>query len=354
MARRLIFHRSVQKQPLPIGIKICIGFGACIAMIAGFLWIGITPSAPGTLDAGVTFSIPYAEELHLNWRETLTATLDDLHVRLFRIPAYWSVVEPNEGQYDWSTIDYQMDEIAARHGQVILGVGAKLPRWPECWIPDWAIHKGLIGEREARLQYIEQTVLRYRDHKALAMWQVENEPLFKFGLCPQPSMSFLKQEVDLVRRLDIHHPISSTDSGELSDWIRVGSLVDHLGVSTYRVVKTFWGATWEYNFLPTYWYARRADLIRAFVQDVYVSEFQMEPWSDHSLQDTPIAQQVSFFGPDRMQKNFAYAERMGLDSVSFWGVEWWYWMKTQQHDPRYWNIAKIFFARHADDIVSFP
>jgi hypothetical protein len=345
---------QIKHQPLVGGVKVCIGIGACALALVGFLWIGWTPSAPGKLATGVTFSIPYAEELHLNWRETLTALLDDMHVRLFRIPAYWSEVEPEDGSYDWSQLDYQLDEIAARNGKVILGVGAKLPRWPECWIPPWAIHKGLAGEREARLEFIATVVERYRNHPAVDMWQVENEPMFDFGLCPAPSRGFLKQEMALVHSLDIRHPVSTTDSGELSDWIRAGSLVDMLGVSAYRTVKTFWGETWQYSFIPTYWYARRAELLKPFIKKVYVSEFQMEPWSDRSLADTPIDDQTTFLSPQRMKNNFSYAERMGFDAVSFWGAEWWWWMKTQQGDSRYWDIAREFFAKHEHDGVKFP
>ena len=336
------------------GVTFCIVIGSCATALVAFMWVGWTPGSSQKLLPGVTFSIPYAEELHLNWRETLSALLDDMHVRLFRIPAYWSEIEPEEGTYDWSQMDYQLDAIAARNGKVILAVGAKLPRWPECWIPDWAIHKGLAGEREARLEFIAKVVSRYQNHPAVSLWQVENEPMFSFGLCPAPSRAFFKQEVALVHSIDIKHPVSTTDSGELSDWIRAGSLVDVLGVSTYRTVKTFWSATWQYNFIPVYWYARRAALLKPFVKKVYVSEFQMEPWSDRSLADTPIADQTSFMSPDRMQANFAYSERMGFDAVSYWGAEWWWWMKTQQGDSRYWDIAKDFFAKHQNDGVRFP
>lgn len=344
----------IKHSALAGGVKFCIAVGAIAIGLAAFLWVGWTPSSAQALVPGITFSVPYAEELNINWRETLTALLDDMHVRLFRIPAYWSEIEPEEDVYNWSTIDYQLDEIAARQGKVILGVGAKLPRWPECWIPDWAIHKGLAGEREARLKFIANTVTRYQNHPAVAMWQVENEPIFSFGLCPEPNRNFLKQEVALVHQLDIKHPVSTTDSGELSDWIRAGSLVDILGVSTYRTVKTAWNGTWQYNFIPTYWYARRAALLRPFVKRVYVSEFQMEPWSDRSLADTPIAEQTSFLSPERMRANFAFSERMDFSAVNYWGAEWWWWMKTQQGDSRYWDIAKGFFAKHEHDGVSFP
>lgn len=321
--------------------------GAVLLFLIGFLWIGLPSKTPEPITVGVTFSIPYAKELGLNWRETLTATLDDLGVRTFRIPAYWSEIEKTEGKYDWSEIDYQMNEIALRNGKVVLAVGAKLPRWPECWIPTWALRKSEKGERDARLAYLTTAVERYKNHPALKGWQVENEAMFDFGVCPKPNKDFLKQEISLVKQLDATHLVSTTDSGELALWTTVGSLVDRLGVSTYRLVRSSNGMVWKYSFLPTYWYSRRALLINPIVKDVYISEFQMEPWGTESLAITPIAEQVGFFSHKLMLENFDYAEKMHISEVHFWGVEWWWWMKTKNNDSFFWDAAKNFFVRHA-------
>lgn len=346
MVRRLISKKKLNAIHAKTAFVTASVVGGIVLFLVGFLWIGL-PNPPKRLEStGVTFSVPYAEELGLNWREVLIAALDDLKIRTFRIPAYWSRTEPQKNQFTWLELDYQMDEIGARGGKVVLGVGAKLPRWPECWIPDWASQHGKDAEREARLNYIRAVVERYRNHYALSSWQVENEALFQFGICPEPDRNLLKEEIALVRSLDISHPIATTDSGELSLWVSAGSLVDRLGISTYRVVRTFWGATWDYTFIPTYWYARRAALIRPWVKDVYVSEFQMEPWVDSSIQQTPIAEQTAFFSPERMERHFAFAERMGFKDVSFWGIEWWWWMKVKQGDDRFWEIARAFFTRH--------
>ena len=348
MVRRLIkrfrFHDTLHGPMIVLGVLGFLTLG-----ILCFLWIGIPQKPNPHLRAGVTFSVPYAQELGLNWREVLTASLDDLGIRYFRIPAYWSLIEAKKGAYDWSMVDYQLDEIAKRNGHVTLAIGAKLPRWPECWIPDWALQGGRGGEESARFAYLQAVVERYRHHQAVSAWQVENEALFHFGVCPKPDANLLKREIAFVRELDRgEHPITTTDSGELSSWVRVGSMVDALGVSTYRVVRTFWGAIWEYRFIPNYWYARRALLIRAIVKDVYVSEFQMEPWTTQGILETPILEQTAFFSPERMQAHFDYAERMEFSSVSFWGIEWWWWMKTQQNDSRYWDIARTFFHAHTD------
>jgi GH35 family endo-1,4-beta-xylanase len=348
MARRLT--KRDLKFSLRRMLYVLIPLGGAVLFIIGFLWIG-RPSVEtkGAIKAGVTFSIPYAKDLGLNWREALRGMLDDLGIRNFRIPVYWNAVEPDRGEYDWSEIDYQMKEISMRNGSVILAVGAKLPRWPECWIPEWALHQSVREERETRLAYIKATVERYKDNPALAAWQVENEALFPFGVCPKPNRGFLKQEIELVRRLDISHPITTTDSGELSTWLRTGSLADRLGVSTYRVVLTFWGAPWKYTWIPPYWYARHAALLKPFTKDVYVSEFQMEPWTEDSLTITPLRKQFETFSIDQMRENFTYAEHMRINEIYFWGAEWWWWMKVKQHDDRYWETAKEFFQKHRNE-----
>jgi hypothetical protein len=317
--------------------------GIFVALIAAFLWIDVPRKTRGPIQYGVTFSQPYAEELGLNWRELLTAILDDLHIRHFRIPAYWSVVQPTENTYDWRALDYQLDEIAARQGTVTLAIGAKLPRWPECWIPEWAKQLSAAQEQTARLSYIEKVVTRYKEHPALRSWQVENEALFPFGQCPKPDAAFFKKELRYVASLDPKHSIATTDSGELSTWLRTGPFVDELGISVYRSVTTWWGSVWHYTLIPPYWYAHHAWLVRPFVRRVYVSEFQMEPWANQPLPKTPLVDQFKMFNLDQMEQNVHFAERMQFDRIDFWGVEWWWWMKTQQKDARFWDKAKVFF-----------
>lgn len=347
MVRRLIpwiRKRTSRLKPIfEVGAGIICSI---LILFIGYLWIGTSQPTAGPIRAGVTFSVPYAKELGINWREALTAALDDLHIRNFRIPAYWSEIQPTQDQLIWTDLDYQMDEIARRDGRVTMVVGAKVPRWPECWIPKWATQKSKAGEHAARLAYIEAVVNRYKTSPALQYWQVENESMFDFGICPKPDFGFLKEEISLVRSLDPAHEVATTDSGELSTWIHVGSLVDRLGISTYRRVRTPWNRTWEYTFIPTYWYAKRAALVKPWVKNVYVSEFQMEPWTDDPIQSTPVKTQLDFFDIPQMREHFAFAERMQIRDISFWGVEWWWWMKTTQKDPRFWNEARAFYLKH--------
>ena len=56
---------------------------------------GLHPREDVTL--GITFSARYATDLGLDWKETYLALLDDMGVRKVRIPVYWDLTEPQNG-----------------------------------------------------------------------------------------------------------------------------------------------------------------------------------------------------------------------------------------------------------------
>lgn len=319
--------------------------GILILLIIGYLWIGVSTKRTD-VTYGVTFSREYAEhDFGLNGSAVLASTLDDLHIRRFRIPAYWALLEPTPGKWDFGTLDQDIAEIGKRHGNVILAIGEKLPRWPECWGPEWWKKLPRDEQRTATLTYLETVVKRYASNPAITGWQVENEPHFAYGDCPKPDKTFLDEETALVRRLDPTRPITTTDSGELSLWVSFGKQVDRIGVSVYRVVESPTFGIWHYWFLPPYFYKHKADLLRPFgVKEPYVSEFQMEPWSNKPLPETPLATQLKTFDVAQMNKNFDYASRMDLSPIDFWGMEWWYWMKEKQGHPEFWDAAKAIWS----------
>ncbi len=299
---------------------------------------------------GVTWSRQYAQELGLDPDRALTSALNDIGIQRFRIPAYWGLLEIEPGQWDFSSLDRDIEEIGKRGGQVILAIGEKLPRWPECWGPVWWKKLPREAQRPLTLKYLKTVIERYRDNKTVVAWQVENEPHFRYGDCPAPDVAFFKQEKKLVRGLDPSRPIFTTDSGELSLWLGLGESVDRLGVSVYRVVRNPFFKNWNFTYwwIPPYFYNRKATLLRPFgVKEIYVSEFQMEPWSHRSLRETPLDDQLTTMDLARMKSNFSFAERMGMPAIDFWGIEWWYWMKEKQNHPEFVDEAKKFWKDHS-------
>jgi len=292
------------------------------------------------VNPGATFSLKYAEELGLDWREAYVAMLDDLGVRALRLPVYWDLIEQEQDQFNFDDVDWQLQEAAKRGSKVFLAIGMKVPRWPECHIPDWA--QGL-SEDELRTRImvmLQETTQHFSKSANFAAWQIENEPFFPFGDCPKISRAQLQREVDLVKSID-DRPIIITDAGELSDWLRAAAIGDMLGISTYRDV---WNRYLGHLFWPITpkWYATRLKAVRPLVDEVFVSELQAEPWSPGPIRDWDLNEQVKHMNPDKLENNMAFARRMGVSEVYLWGVEWWYWMKEQGH-PEMWEAGKEIF-----------
>lgn len=199
-----------------------------IYIILGFLlvstftvwWLSRKP-VPDQITYGMSFNTPYARELGLDWQTTYDVILNDLGVRRLRLAAHWPMVEPVSGTYNFSELDYQIQRAEEVGATVILAVGRRLPRWPECHVPEWATKLSTADQQAAQLQYMEQVINRYKDSPAIIMWQIENEPflkMFAFEHCGNLDVSFLEQEIELARSLDSTRQILITDSGNLGTW----------------------------------------------------------------------------------------------------------------------------------------
>lgn len=315
-----------------------------LAGYAGLFWY--QPRASDQMRLGVSFSEPHSQWLGLNWREAYTAVLDDLHVRDLRLAAYWNWIEWPDQQWHFEGIDWQMDEAAKRGATVTLAIGRRLPRWPECHVPDWAKALPEQQQREQVLAYIRAVVERYRNHPALRMWQVENEPLLSvFGECPPPDRAFTEREIALVQSLDKVHPILVTDSGELSLWMRTAAMGDYLGTTMYRVVWNRLVGYWSYDrIIPPAFYRLKAFLAGKRADRMIISELQAEPWVPRgSLFDLPLAEQRRSMDADRLRAHVTFARQTGFSEAILWGAEYWYWLKEKQGDPSMWDAARELF-----------
>lgn len=308
------------------------------------LWPGDYSSIERPVTWGVTYSAMYARELGLDWQETYLAVLDDLQVRHLRIPAYWSSIESENDRYDWSEVDWLVAQAEQREASIILGVGMKLPRWPECFLPVWT--DGLAQDELEKeiLSMLQAVVTRYNARAGVQSWQVENEALFPYGVCPKLGRAFLAREVSLVRSLS-DKPVIVTDSGEWSTWFRTGTLADELGVSLYRDARHKLFGYLKYPFTPGYYYLK-SKLVGLAVDRVLITELQAEPWVDQPLISVSLDEQREAFSPERLQTNIEFARRTGFDEIYLWGAEWWYW-RLQMGDEDYWSLTKNLFQTDA-------
>jgi hypothetical protein len=292
------------------------------------------------VDLGVTYSYKYAQSVNLDPKEVYLAMLDDLKIKNIRLPIYWDDAEKEKGQFDFSMIDWQLAEAQKRDAKVILVVGQKVPRWPECFIPQWA--KDNDGIRKSELiRFVETAVKRYRNNPAVAYFQVENEPFLKFGECPALDAELLDQEIAVTRTLG-GKPVIVTDSGELSFWIPAAKRADIFGTTMYRsVFSGRWNVALDYPIGPNFFRFKKW-LIEtlAHQQNAFVIELQGEPWLKGWTTDFPVDEQLESMNESKLVDNVEFAQKSGFDRVYLWGVEWWYWMKVKQNYPALWEEVK--------------
>lgn len=292
---------------------------------------------------GISFSPKYATELGLDWQEAYTAILDDLKIEKVRLAVHWSDIELRQGQYDFSQIDWLIREAAKRDVQVMLVLGYRTPRWPECHFPMWLENNKGEEFRQKVLKLIDDEVNHFKKFENIGSWQVENEPLLKlFGKCPPPDKDLLKQEFALVKSLD-ERPVYITDSGELSFWLRTPKFTNHLGTTMYSVVWNKYMGYFRHIFPPA-WYAYKASLVKKIyhTENVIISELQAEPWigSEDHARDFDLSEQVESFSTQELEKNIALARESGFTTAYLWGAEWWYWMREEKSHPEYWEFIK--------------
>lgn len=320
--------------------------GTLLAMVfVLFVYFNLPGPAPRQdAELGVTFSSRYATDLGLDWRETYLALLDEMGVRNIRLPVYWDLIERERSSYDFEALDWQIAEAEKRGASLILVLGQRVPRWPECHIPGWA-HEDTELRQAALLQFMMEVVNRYRHSEAVKTWQVENEPfLVFFGNCPPFDSIFFDQEIALVKALNPGRPVLTTDSGELSLWLRAAKRGDIFGTTMYRKL---WHENFGYFTYPVgpNFFRFKAWLVRAFTdqENFIVIELQSEPWARGWIGNVSLEEQFLTMDERRLRENVEYARRVGFPEIYLWGGEWWYWLKVKHDYPALWNTARELF-----------
>jgi hypothetical protein len=321
-------------------------------LIVAFIYVNLPAKAKtGDVKMGVTFSYIYAAQIGLDWKEVYLAMMDDLKIKHVRLPVYWDRVEKEEGKYDFSEIDWQLAEAQKRGVDIIMVIGQKVPRWPECYVPTWvgSDPSNLPAERlkEKLLTFEEVVINRYKDnHPEIIRWQVENEPFLDFGICSKVGTELLDSELAMVRRLDPSRPIMVTDSGELSLWINAAKRADVFGTTMYREVYSAEMGHWRYPIGPNFFKIKQ-QFIKLFANqdNAVVIELQGEPWVAGWTIDAPIEVQLASMNAEKLVENFEFAKKTGMKEIYIWGVEWWYWMKINQNNSTLWESARIFSGK---------
>lgn len=316
-----------------------------VALVFFFIFSRGPVYEPDELELGVTFSRKQAEELGLDWRQTYVSMFKDLGVRRVRLAAYWNEIEPAMGAYVWEDLDWQIAKAGEFGAEVILAVGGRLPRWPECHYPEWT-NELTEDEREGMvLSYIKEVVIRYKDQGHISAWQVENEPfLSHFGDCPKLDKNFLDDEIMLVRSLD-ERPVVVTDSGELSIWYPAARRADIFGTTMYRdTYSAHLDRYIHYPITPAFFRFKK-NIVRWFAHpdEWIVVELQAEPWAPVPYHETTQAERDKTMNLQKFREMMDFARRTGFKTLYLWGVEWWYWERDFNNNSAILEEAKGLF-----------
>lgn len=326
--------------------QVALWVGAAALLCAIVLFGLAQKPAPERISYGISFNTPYAAELGLDTREVYDAFLDDLGVRHLRLAAHWPLVEPEQDGYNFSELDYQIRRAQEEGADVILAVGRRLPRWPECHVPEWAAELSWEEQKAELRAYLTEVIERYRDEPHITYWQVENEPfleVFAYEQCGDLDEAFLAEEIELVRTLDPTRPILVTDSGNIGTWHDAYRAGDAFGTSMYLYL-------WNPDigpfrtFLPAVAYRMKENLMHLLFgeKQTFLIELAAEPWLLEPVTEVSLEAQFSRMDPEKFEEILTYARDARFARQYLWGGEWWYWLKLQGH-PEMWERGKRLF-----------
>lgn len=316
-------------------------------------------SLPRSAVLGTTFSQLQCRYLELDYRSAFRQ-ICQLGFKRIRLCSYWNELEPQDNQFDFTSLDWLLEESDRQGVEVVLAVGMKVPRWPEFHFPDWLSDRYETGAgklpldqrspavADYGLRFLETVVRHARDAAALTYWQVENEPFTRLAITGGRFLSddFVRSEVDRVRQLALpNHKILLTgsialpfadDAEDQAAFEACLAMADAVGINVYNKVPI--GQS-RYYVEPqaAFWQTLHdwQTQIQLRRKEAWIAEAQAEPWEPNQLvaikginHPSSSPQQAI----DLVQKLVA----LGYRSILLWGCEYWYW-HAQQGRSVWWD-----------------
>lgn len=340
---RRYWHRNIFNKIVTVIVAIVVLFFGVTYGIAQWY---IASQADKPIKYGLTFIPSYARSFGLDPKETMSAMIDDLGIRQFRLVSYWNEGEPVEGQYDFTELDWQFKLAEESGSKVSLAIGLRQPRWPECHWPQWAQEKPMEQWSQDLKRYMGVVIERYQDSPALESYQLENEFFLSvFGICPDFTRERLIDEYEFVKSLDSEHPIIVSRSNNIIGFPINEPVPDVSAVSVYKRVwdKYYTHRYLEYPF-PAWFYgflAGGGKILNG--KDMILHELQAEPWLPEGFQMNDvndIPEQMKSMDAERMKHRIQYGQATGVKEMYLWGAEWWYWLKVKGGDSSVWDTVK--------------
>lgn len=286
---------------------------------------------------GVSFSVKQCRAFGLDPRETLDWLLAQ-GFRRFRLMSYWDEHEKTPGNYDFTSLDWQLRVITAAGGEVSLCLGVKQPRWPEYHWPDWAWNLPPADRSAALLRYVEHTVAYYAPWLVISSWQLENEALLQgFGKRIDINRRRLRQEYELVRKIDPVRPISMSTSNGWGIPMR-SPIPNYVGFSYYT--RMFKKDSYRNSVQKPWLHRLRTSFIHILLgKPVFIHELQCEPWGSKAIWEMSSQEQDESMGPEQIERNLQLAHKVKQYPIDLWGAEWWYW-RHQRGDDTIWDAVQ--------------
>jgi hypothetical protein len=288
---------------------------------------------------GVSFSVKQCRNFKLDPKETFDWLIQGAGFRRFRLMSYWNEHEKQPGVYDFSQLDWQLRTAREQGCLVTLCLGARQPRWPESHWPKWAWEAPKTERSAALLAYIAVVIERYKDNPAIISYQLENEALLKaFGEKPEVDRQRLRQEYDLVKRLDSSRPVIMSTSTSWGIPLRK-PVPDIVGFSYYQVV-------YAQGMYHTAFHTPRLHRVRKTLikltkrKPVFIHELQLEPWGPTAIWKMPAGEQDKSMSPAQIAHNVGLAKKVKAYPIDLWGGEWWYWRLKTLDDPSSWQAVQ--------------
>lgn len=288
---------------------------------------------------GVSFSIKQCRNFDIEYSQALRSLIKDLGVRRFRLMSYWDEHEKSPGEYDFSSLDNQIEIISKAGGVVTLCLGARQPRWPENHWPDWAWKLAKSERDEALLEYVQAVVRRYKDVQCITSYQLENEALLNnFGERPDTDRVRLKKEYSLIKKLDSTRPIIMTTSTSWGIPVRQ-PIPDIVGFSYYQVLYNngSYGRSFHRPWLDR---IRAAAIKLLHRRPCFIHELQAEPWGPKNIWEMTLEEQAKSMSLQQLTENIKQAQATNLYLIDLWGAEWWYWLKVTKNNDEIWQYVK--------------
>lgn len=280
------------------------------------------------MNLGTTFSHRHVSYLGLPIDESFDYLLS-MKFQIIRLCCYWNEIQTYKNEWNFQNIHLLLKKCESAGQNVCITIGMKAPRWPEFYIPTWAVD----NIDAACLNFVSMGINQLKHYECISTWQIENEPLDPSGPKNQTvSETLLTREVDIVKKLD-DRPVLLTVWGNTlfsrSCYKKITQHADIIGVDIYYRVPTL-----GIYCGPGGGDKNIAKSLQQSQKPIWLTELQAEPWENRWTK--PRSESMS---PQILLENYKKARKLGAAAILLWGSE--FWLKEAKNgNPDYLNAVK--------------